>query len=284
VLPLLSRNLDTGRSGDPGLFGPDSLAWRVNGEIALLLGGGRALLMQLADPSVAAGVADHSGFPDDAFTRLWRTLDTMVEITFGDAEHSRRAAERVNAVHRGVNGVTPVGSPYRALDPHLLLWVHATLVDSALAVHDRFVGGLSSSERDRYYRDMKRHAAVLDVPRQILPGSLGDFDRYVRKQAGRLQVSDQARALAADVLSPPVPFPLRPASVLFRQITIGLLPARLRDAYGLRWDPVRGWLLAAAARTARTLTPVVPALLRRWPYARAAERRVLNGGNPRARP
>src|SRR6266511_576882 len=89
---------EAGRPGDAGLFDPNGVAWRVNGETALLLGAGRALLMQLAHPAVAAGVAQHSDFPGDAFERLWRTLDTMLAITFGDSEQSRRAADRVNAV------------------------------------------------------------------------------------------------------------------------------------------------------------------------------------------
>src|SRR5436309_11738206 len=123
---------DPGRPGDPGLFGPDSVAWRVNGETAMLLGGPRALLMQIAHPAVAAGVAEHSDFPHEPYRRLWRTIDSMLTISFGDAVQSRQAAERVTALHTRVKGPT-----YDALDPELLMWVHATLVDSALVVHER---------------------------------------------------------------------------------------------------------------------------------------------------
>jgi uncharacterized protein (DUF2236 family) len=261
-----------GRAGDPGLFGPESLAWRVNGEVVLLLGAGRALLMQLAHPAVAAGVAEHSDFPEDPYARLWRTLDTMLAITFGDTEQSRRAADRVNAVHERVRGAS-----YDALDPSLLLWVHATLVDSALTVHERFVGGLSPSDRERYYRDMKRQAAVLRVPPAVLPGNLGDFRRYVRKQIARLEVGDRARELARDILSPPVPLPLRPAAQTFRLVTTGLLPQPLREGYGLRWSRFWDRGLAAAALASRTALPFVPDVLRRWPGARAAQRRATGG-------
>jgi uncharacterized protein (DUF2236 family) len=253
------------------VFGPGSVAWKVNGEMALLLGGGRALLMQLAHPSVAAGVAEHSGFPDHAFERLWRTLDTSLEIAFGDTEQSARAAERVNAVHRRVQG-----SSYDALDPELLLWVHATTVDSALAAHDLFVGGLSGSERERYYREMKRQAVLFQIPPAVLPGNLGEFRRYMARQLPRLEVTDEARGLAADVLSPPVPLSLRPAASAFRQITVGMLPEPLRDAYGLPWGGLRRRALGATGALTRRLLPVLPDLIRRWPHVRAAERRVAS--------
>ena len=264
--------LEPGRPGDPGLFGPDSVAWRVNGEVVLLVGAGRALLMQLAHPAVAAGVVEHSDFRDDPYARLWRTLGTMLTVTFGDTEQSRRAAQRVNVVHHVVRG-----EGYDALDPALLLWVHATLVDSALVVHDRFVGGLSSSERERYYRDMKRQAAALRVPLSHLPGNVGEFDRYVRKQVGSLEVSDQGRSLARKILAPPVPLPLRPAALTFRMLTAGLLPERLRSAFGLRWGRAHELGLGTAAGLSRAVLPAVPELLRRWPAARAACRRVAAG-------
>src|SRR5438874_12962211 len=104
ILRGFPRRPEPGRSGDPGLFEPDSVAWKVNGETAMLVGGGRALLMQLAHPAVAAAVSEHSDFPRAPYERLWRTLDSMLTITFGDAAQSSKAAERVNAVHRRVVG------------------------------------------------------------------------------------------------------------------------------------------------------------------------------------
>ena len=235
----------------------------------MLVGGGRALLMQLAHPAVATAVDEHSDFPRRPYERLWRTLESMLTITFGDTQQSAAAAERVNAVHRGV-----VGDTYRATDPGLLLWVHATLVDSALVVYERFVGRLTPSERQRYYRDMKRQAAALAVPSAVLPGNLGDFDRYVRKQMPRLEVTDRARALASDIVSPPVPLTLRPAAALFGLVTVGLLPEDLRAAYGFRWNAPKAWSLTATQATVRSIVRVFPSPLRRWPHARAAQRRM----------
>jgi uncharacterized protein (DUF2236 family) len=253
-----------------GLFGPESLAWRVNGEVVLLLGAGRALLMQLAHPAVAAAVVEHSGFPDDALGRLIRTMDTTFAITFGDSEQSRVAAARVNAVHERVHS-----DAYDALDPRLLLWVHATLVDSALLVHDRFVGTLSPAEREGYYREMKRQATVLRVPPSILPRTLGAFDRYVRAETARLEVTDAARRLAKDILSPPFPLPLRPAATAFGLVTASLLPEPLREGYGLPRRSLVDAGLSVVGVASRAVLPIVPSAFRQWPGARAAERRVL---------
>lgn len=272
VVGALPRGPERGRPADPGLFGPDSLAWRVNGEVVLLLGAGRALLMQLAHPAVSRAVAEHSGFPQNAFDRLFQTMDTMLAITFGDTEQSRAAAARVNGLHERVHGAS-----YDALDPKLLLWVHATLVDSALTVHDRFVGGLSPSDRERYYRDMKRQAAVLRVPSSILPGNLGEFDRYVRKRVARLEVTDDARRLARDILRPPLPLPLRPVGAAFGLVTASLLPDRLREGYGLPRIPPVDLGLTAAAAVSRRILPLVPRVLRTWPGVTAARRRAASG-------
>jgi uncharacterized protein (DUF2236 family) len=266
---LPPREAQWGRPGDPGLFGPDSLAWRVNGEAVLLLGGGRALLMQLANPAVAAAVADHSGFPHDALGRLIRTMNTTFAITFGDTEQSRLAAVRVNALHERVRG-----DSYDALDPDLLLWVHATLVDSALVVHDRFVGTLTAPEREGYYREMKRQATVLRVPPSVLPRTLGSFERYVEAQVARLEVTDVARRLARDILSPPVPLLLRPPAMAFGLVTASLLPEPLREGYGIPRRRLVDLAIAISATASRATLPYLPEALRTWPGATAARRRA----------
>ncbi|HEY7451945.1 MAG TPA: oxygenase MpaB family protein, partial [Candidatus Limnocylindria bacterium] len=134
-----------------GLFEPGSVSWRVDREAVVLAGGTCALLLQVAHPAVAAGVDAHSDFRADPFARLRRTLGASWSIVFGDRSSAERAIRRINAVHELVRGVVPeTGAPYRALDPELLLWVHATLVDTALRMHDRFVAPLSVDEMNRY--------------------------------------------------------------------------------------------------------------------------------------
>src|SRR5260370_40958496 len=130
-----------------GSFPDDSIIRRVNRENVLLLGGGRALLMQLAHPLVAAGVDEHSDFRDRPIRRLRRTVQMMMAIVFGDRETALAAARSVNRVHGRVQG-----AGYRALDPDLLLWVHATLVDSSLATYETFVRPLRDEEREGFYQ------------------------------------------------------------------------------------------------------------------------------------
>src|SRR5439155_6386821 len=135
-----------GAPGDPGLFGPQSMIWNVARERVLVAAGPAALLMQLAHPLVAAGVAAHSDFRRDPFARLRSTLDATLTISFGDMAQANRAAARVMAVHRRVRGSLPVavgpftaGTAYDATDPELALWVHATLVVAALDAFDALV-------------------------------------------------------------------------------------------------------------------------------------------------
>jgi uncharacterized protein (DUF2236 family) len=257
------------RAGDPGLFPDGSVARRVNAETALLLGGGRALLMQIAHPLVAAGVADHSGFRSDPFARLWRTLDATLTVSFGDTAQSRAAADEVAAVHRRVRGARG-DVAYDATDPALLLWVHATLVDSALVTYERFVRPLRAAAAERYHDDMKRQAVAFGVPPDILPVTLSDFRGYVASTIEDLTVSDEARRLAVDILRPVTPLVLAPASAIMRLVTAGLLPPPLRDAFALRWDERRQRAFDALARSGRALVPSLPAAIRYWPHARAA--------------
>ncbi|MBI4261851.1 MAG: DUF2236 domain-containing protein [Actinobacteria bacterium] len=277
LLAGFPRPSGPGRPGDPGLYGPGSAVWRINRELVLAAGGGRALLLQLAHPSVAAGVADHSDFRADPYGRLWRTLQPMLEISFGDAAQARGAAEAVNAVHRRVRGVRPDGTPYDALDPELLAWVHATIVDSALVSYERLVGPLPRALKERYHEEMKRHALALETPARALPRDLDAFEAYVRRTVASLEVTEQARSLARQVLHPPAPLALRPVGALLRAMTAELLPPPLRRGFGLPLPPAARWLVLGASAAARGIVPILPDPLRRWPHATAAERRMARG-------
>jgi uncharacterized protein (DUF2236 family) len=239
-----------------------------------MLGGPRALLMQIAHPAVASGVARFSDFPADAFARLWRTLDAMLAVSFGDTRQAERAVEGVTTVHRRIRGRAPGGEPYRAMDPELLLWVHATLVDSALVVHERFFGTLGESDRDAYVREMGRQAERFGVPAESLPRSARAFQAYVGESLDALEDSAVARALAPPIVLPPVPLALRPVARFQELVTVGLLPARLREDYGLRWTAFRAQALRASQASIRAVAPRLPEITRRWPHARAAARRA----------
>jgi len=243
-----------------GLFPEDAVIRRVSGEPILLLGGGRALLMQLAHPQVAAGVADHSGFEKDPFGRLQRTLEATYTIVFGTTEEADLVARQLWAVHEHVTG-----PGYRANDPELLMWVHATLVDTALRVHARFLRPLSGKDAERYYQDSMVVAEVLGVPRDLQPPSLVAFGRYMRHMVGTLEVTDTARQLADAVLHPRLPFVAEPGLAFARELTAGLLPRPLRQQFGLGWDRNRKAALLLAGSASRTVLPRVPSIVRRAP-------------------
>jgi uncharacterized protein (DUF2236 family) len=252
--------------GDGGMFGPGTVSWRVNRETVLLVGGGRALLMQVAHPLVAAGVVQHSSFEREPWRRLYRTLDLATTIVFGDAEQSARAAAALRAVHARVEGTAPDGRAYRALDSDLLLWVWATLVDSALLAYERCVGPLPGVERERYYAEQTRFAAVCGVPDGHWPPTASAFAAYVEATiANACVVGDDARRIARRVV--------RPAYGPINLLTVGLLPPTLRERYGFAWDPGRERSLRLVLGAARTVRPALPARAREFPRAYAAARR-----------
>ncbi|HEY3187577.1 MAG TPA: oxygenase MpaB family protein [Solirubrobacteraceae bacterium] len=253
-----------------GLFGPDTVTWRVNREAVLLAGGGRALLLQVAHPLVAAGVEQHSNYETDPWGRLYRTLDLTTKIVFGDGAASAEAARRLRARHATVHGVAPDGRAYDANDPDLLLWVWATLVDSALLVYQRYVGTLGVLEIERYYGEQTRFALACAVPEGWWPPTYGEFVEY-RERVVREEcvVGEDARRIAGGVLHPAVPWPVRPAfEGLVGLLTVGLLPEVLRERYGLDWGPGRERLLGASAASIRRLLPLLPGVVREFPAAR----------------
>jgi uncharacterized protein (DUF2236 family) len=251
------------------LPGPGSISWRVNREAALLLGGGRALLMQLAHPLVAAGVADHSDFHRDPLARLSRTMELSLALTFGTPEEVHAAARQINRTHERVGGIG-----YQALDPDLLLWVHATLIDSALLTYRTFVGPLTAAEAEAYYQEAKPIGGLLGIPAKVYPRRVADFEAYLRTMlAGPVQPDETGRRLASLVLRPPIRGVPGALFALVEAITAGLLPEGLRRAYGLRWGrPSRAFFRAARAALPKLLG-ATPQALRLVPPARAAERR-----------
>ena len=250
------------------------MTWRINRESVLLLGGRGALLMQLAHPLVAAGVADHSDFPNGAVRRLRRTLDTMLAIVFGDRATAVATARGVNEVHRKVIGTAPDGREYSARDPHLMLWVHATLVDSSIRVYEACVARLTDEELERYYEETKVTAALFGIPKSIIPETLADLRAWMDEliASGEVKVTPQARQLANAVLRPVrfVPSRVAEASAF---ITAALLPKEIRDGYGLKTGRPTAAVLSLGRRASRRLLPLMPSTFRTLPAARVAERR-----------
>ncbi|MDN4609375.1 oxygenase MpaB family protein [Arthrobacter burdickii] len=270
-----------GTTGDPGIFGPGSAAWRIARERAIFAGGPAALLLQLAHPLVAEGVRAHSGFATDPLQRLRGTLDAVLTVSFGDQAQVRSAAAYVARKHRPVRGTLPepsaslpAGTPYSADHPELALWVFSTLVWSALEVTDGFLRAVPAGERDAYYQDMKRMAHLFGVPDALLPEDYTALERYVEHQVGAtLDVGSTARTIAGQILAPDpplLPLPLRPVPSV---LAAGVLPPSLREAYGLPWGRREQSSFAAIRRTTRLAAPLLPARVRYWPhYAVALDR------------
>jgi uncharacterized protein (DUF2236 family) len=246
----------------PGLFAEESVIRRVNRENVLpLLGGGRALLMQVAHPKVAAGVDEHSDFRRHPIRRLRRTLLMTMAIVFGDRETAMSAARTVNQVHTRVRG-----DGYHALDPELLLWVHATLVDTALVTYETFVQRLTSTEREDFYQEMKLLGEMLGVPRDRFPARLNDFEAYMESMiAGPVRVDARSRELAREIMRPRLRLLPSVVMIPLDVITAGLLPDVLREQFHLPWGRGQQRAFGIAVKTLPRIVAFTPPLLRVWP-------------------
>ena len=268
-------------TGEPSYFTDDSMLRRVHREWVVAFSGPRALLMQATHPVAFAGFFAHTGALDEPYERLNRTAKVMDTIAFGPRADADRMTRRVRAMHRKVRGELsqpsgrfPAGTPYAADDPELLLWILATLVDSALLVYGKYVRPLGRDERDAYWQEYKLVGHLFGLRDEQMPGTIEDLDDYLRSmiEGDALHVSDDARELAIDiVMRPPVPLVARPLLELANFITVGLLPDRMRELYRFGWDPARGLALATGAQyTRRLLVPLLPSFLRHVPRARGA--------------
>jgi uncharacterized protein (DUF2236 family) len=268
---------------DAGLFGPGSLTWRVNREGVLLLGGGAAVIFQVAHPLVAAGVSQHSRYREDPWGRLYRTLDSTTRMIFGSREVAEEASERLRSVHRRVQGETAepggryaAGAAYDANDPELAMWVHATLVDTSLQVYTRYVAPLSIAERQAYYEEQKTLGELFGVPREHQPATYAEFYDYYDEMlaSDRIGITDALRDVTDSVLRPPLPLVARPLVESMNLVTVGLLPERLREELELPWGAARARVFEAQRVALRVLLPALPRLVREFPPARRADRRL----------
>jgi uncharacterized protein (DUF2236 family) len=279
--------MDTRRSTtttDEGYFTEDSMMRRIHRERAVALSGPRALLMQAAHPLAVFGLLAHTSALDEPYKRLARTAETMNTIAFGSRADADRTTRRVRAMHRRVSGALsepigpyPAGTPYRADDPELLLWILFTLVDSALVVYRKYVGPLSRAEEAAYWEDYKLVGKLFGLRKRDMPATLEALDAYRRRMLDgeELVVTDWARRRARQiVLSPPVPLLARPLLETANFVTVALLPDRIREQYGFSPLPtplMRKALVGGGAEyLKRAVIPLLPDRLRLVPGARAA--------------
>jgi uncharacterized protein (DUF2236 family) len=263
-----------------GLFGPDTVTWRVHSEPVLWVAGLRALLLQALHPAALSGVLVHSDFRADPWGRLMRTAAYVGTVSFGRRDEAEAIAARVRSVHTKVAGADPkTGVRYRADDPHLLTWVHCCEVDSFLQVTRRSGLALTEREADRYVAEQVEAAELLGCRRGVVPASVGELDAYFRVMRRELHADFRARRIAAYVLWPPMPTwvsvltPARPAWAAAASLGLTTLPRWARRLYGLPGLPGTDLTATAELRALRLATSRLPAALREGPHLRAAKER-----------
>ncbi len=258
---------------------PTPIARRLNGERLVLLAWSRAILLQLAHPLVAAGVADHSSFregPVTAARRLHHTVQAMLALTFGDDAAREAALSGIRRIHTRVHGtlreaVGPfaAGTPYSAEDPPLVAWVHLTLLDSVPRAYDALVEPLSLADRDGYCAESASVALALGARPADVPRTWHEVEQAFGAMlaSGTLAVGPDARALADAVLTPPLALVTGPLASLNRLITAAWLPDDLRRQYGLPWSAARERRFVRAVSALRGTRRVLPALFSHWRVA-----------------
>ncbi len=267
------------RDADPGLYGPDSVTWRVHADPTMALAGLRALFLQAVHPLAMAGVAQHSDFREDPWGRLFRTAEYVGVTTYGTTAEAERAGARVRGIHRKLGGIEPEsGTPYRVNDPHLLLWVHCVEAESFLSTAVRGGLRLSAQEQDAYYAEQVRNARLVGL--DSAPDSRAAMAEYFAAMRPELRVTAHARAAARFVLVPPMPgkvtllTPARPAWAGLAGTAFALLPRWARRLYRLPGVPTTDLTASLAARALRTTLLAVPPALRDGPHLKDAQART----------
>ena len=275
-LATLQRQIEDPRAG---ILGPCSIAWRLGGDLATFLGGGRAALLQLAHPLVAYAIDQHSQTRADVAGRFQRTFRSVFAMVFGDLDAAFRAARKVHAIHAQIHGTIPeragswaAGTPYHANDAESLRWVHATLVDTILVVREQLGDPLPDAIKDGFVIEMNRFGALFGIPSSLLPESWLAHDSYMCAMftSDRLAVAPCARAMAQFLIGRDGA-PQPPLGRIAESVTALLLPAHLAAQFDLRSTPRR---TRVGLRAFGLAYRRVPHVLRDLPARREALRRL----------
>jgi uncharacterized protein (DUF2236 family) len=221
--------------------------------------------MQAAHPLVIAGARETGFYERNPWKRLERTLMLTYAITFGTRAEAERAATRINDVHARIHGTDPVtGKHYDALDPELLLWVHACLEESALLYEHFTVGRLGAAGRQRFHEEQMTAAEMLMIPREMIPPTVSELRRYVRGvvDGGDLLITDAARSVENIFRHPPPEAEWKPVLRAVAWWAFGTLPPRLREMYGVSWNGAKQAGLQANFEFVKLTRPLLPPKLR----------------------
>lgn len=266
-----------------GLFGPSSMMWRL-AKHALVggQGSGRALLLQIAHPWVTQGVNDHSKTRSDPLGRAARTFTAVLSIVFGSMDQAMREARIVHRVHQRIKGTLNVGggayatsSSYTANEAYAMLWVHATLWDTTVLMHELFVGPLTNQEKENFYEETRLFAYMFGIPDEILPPNWQEFTEYNRAMwdSDQLLVNDATRELAG-FLFHPIHFTLTPAMAWLKIVTAATLNERLRHEFGLPYGRKEQRLFQVGKKAVHIADRVAPGIVRNGPSYVEATRRL----------
>jgi uncharacterized protein (DUF2236 family) len=260
----MEQRVEPGR--DEGLFGPDSVSWRVLREGSVVVGGLRALLMHAAHPLVVAGARQTGMYERDPWRRLERTLRQTFTVVFGTRQEAAQASKRIDDVHGAIKGIDQVtGQRYDARDPELLLWVHACLVVSFLEMERRTLGKLDRAGRQRFHEEQMLTVEPLRLPRERIPATVEELEAYVDRviASGILRRTDDAMVVAALVSDPPDGVPRRWLWKLISFLSLHTLPPAIRDLYAVRHHLGHELGLRAVCWVMRHDRPLMPP---RWRF------------------
>ena len=247
-------------TGPVGYCGRVSTLSDLGRDALLVAGGGRAILLQIANPSVGRGVAAHSDFASRPLDRLHSTLTYVYAQAFGTETDKRAVTRQVNRAHAPVSSEATVGTPsYSAFDPALQLWVAATLYDTAVTVHELVYGPLASDAADQIYRDYAVLGTALQMPEELWPDTREQFGHYFDSEIAKLKVTREALAVSRELLAGRALSPvLRAMMPLVRLVTAGLLDPRLRAMYGFRWSQRQQRRFDRVIGVVRVIWPKLP--------------------------
>jgi uncharacterized protein (DUF2236 family) len=251
-------------SGDLGLFGPDSVTWRVHAEPVLLLSAPRALLLQALHPRAVAGVMQNSDFKHDPWGRLQRTINYVATVVYGTTAQAEAAGRHVRAIHASMTAIDPqTGAEFRLDRPELLRWVHVTEIDSFITTAQRAGLALSAEDVDRYYTEQRRAAALVGLDPATVPGTAAEVADFYAGQRAQLRTTDESLEVLKFLVSPPLPYrlgltPVRLAWWGFSAVGVGLLPRWARRMYRLPGLPTTDISATASAYTLRRVLQALP--------------------------
>jgi uncharacterized protein (DUF2236 family) len=257
---------------DDILVGPQSLSWRITSDVRLNVAMLYPLLLQVAHPTVDAGVTDFSDFERRPWDRLMRTLDYAYLIVYGGRD-AVAAGRSLHALHRRFRGVTAEGARYSALEPKAYAWVHATLLQTYVLAQARFGTPLEADEIERFYLEYRGLGRLIGVRERDLPprwsGFCAYFEQMCEQTLRRTASVERVLRTVRHVQKPPMPMPellwraVRvPAARMLRVGGVGLMSPRLRRTLGIAWNPLDEAQLRALGAALRGLTPIMPARLR----------------------